>query len=180
MSPKAGDYARAQASVRRAACGACRAAGGDVRRAVPARLVALRAAAEWRKIQEQADGVRTASEYDESRRPAWSARANVDGLRDAAAFRGVAVASQLSMAQEAAEALTTLHGEQLCSRVHILRSSAPPSGWSDTRRRSRRPLALFRLFRPALAKSCPAAARSRHPALSRGPAASLCPRPSER
>ena len=150
VSPKAGDYARAQASVRRAACGACRAAGGDVRRAVPARLVALRAAAEWRKIQEQADGVRTASEYDESRRPAWSARANVDGLRDAAAFRGVAAVDGAGGGGR--EALTTLHGEQLCSRVHTvsLRSSAP-----------------VRLVRHAQAISAPSCSFSTFPSCSR-------------
>ena len=70
------------------------AAGGDVRRAVPAacrRAPCLRAAAEWRKNK------LTASEYDET---TWSAR-----TWTAFATQRLSVASQLSMAQEAAEAL---------------------------------------------------------------------------
>ena len=101
-----------------------------------------------RKIQvEQADGVRTASEYRTTRRPAWSARTWM-----AFVTQRLSVASQLSMAQEAAEALTTLHGEQLCSRVHTvsLRSSAP-----------------VRLVRHAQAISAPSCSFSTFPSCSR-------------
>ena len=69
------------------------AADRDVRRAVPAarRRAPCAAAAEWRKNK------LTASEYDET---TWSARTWM-----AFVTQRLSVASQLSMAQEAAEAL---------------------------------------------------------------------------
>eukprot|EP00964_Phaeocystis_antarctica_P024434 scaffold13678_cov64-Phaeocystis_antarctica.AAC.5 len=69
------------------------AAGGDVWRAVrsPPLVDALRTAAEWRKNK------LTASEYDET---TWSARKWM-----AFVTQRLSIAAQLSMAQEAAEAL---------------------------------------------------------------------------
>ena len=87
VSPKAGDYARAQASGVRCVPLLVETFGG----LSPPLVDALRAAAEWRKNK------LTASEYDET---TWSARTWM-----AFATQRLSVASQLSMAQEAAEAL---------------------------------------------------------------------------
>ena len=87
MSPKAGDYARAQASGVRCVPLLVETFGG----LSPPLVDALRAAAEWRKNK------LTASEYDET---TWSARTWM-----AFVTQRLSVASQLSMAQEAAEAL---------------------------------------------------------------------------
>ena len=87
MSPKAGDYARAQASGVRCVPLLVETFGG----LSPPLVNALHAAAEWRKNK------LTASEYDET---TWSARTWM-----AFVTQRLSVASQLSMAQEAAEAL---------------------------------------------------------------------------
>ena len=87
VSPKAGDYARAQASGVRCVPLLVETFGG----LSPPLVDALRTAAEWRKNK------LTASEYDET---TWSARTWM-----AFVTQRLSVASQLSMAQEAAEAL---------------------------------------------------------------------------
>ena len=87
VSPKAGDYARAQASGVRCVPLLVETFGG----LSPPLVDALRTAAEWRKNK------LTASEYDET---TWSARTWM-----AFVTQRLSVAAQLSMAQEAAEAL---------------------------------------------------------------------------
>ena len=77
MSPKAGDYARAQASGVRCVPLLVETFGG----LSPPLVDALRTAAEWRKNK------LTASEYDET---TWSARTWMAFVRDAAVFRRVA------------------------------------------------------------------------------------------
>ena len=87
MSPKAGDYARAQSSGVRCVPLLVETFGG----LSPPLVDALRTAAEWRKNK------LTASEYGET---TWSARTWM-----AFVTQRLSVAAQLSMAQEAAEAL---------------------------------------------------------------------------
>ena len=87
VSPKPGDYARAQASGVRCVPLLVETFGGMS----PQLVDALRAAAEWRKNK------LTSSEYDET---TWSARTWM-----AFVTQRLSVAAQLSMAQEVAEAL---------------------------------------------------------------------------
>ena len=89
VSPKAGDYARAQASGVR--CVPLLVETLNFGEMSPQLVDALRAAAEWRKNK------LTSSEYDET---TWSARTWM-----AFVTQRLSVAAQLSMAQEVAEAL---------------------------------------------------------------------------
>ena len=144
VSPKAGDYARAQASGVRCVPLLVETFGG------------LSPRASSHSVRRRS-GARSKNKLTASGRRLSTTRADdLHGRRArtwmAFVTQRLSVASQLSMAQEAAEALTTLHGEQLCSRVHTvsLRSSAP-----------------VRLVRHAQAISAPSCSFSTFPSCSR-------------